>query len=157
MALPIDALAYDSLFTALSPTGGIKAGVGGYNSTLAPFAYLADGAPTKETAVHLLRGKDEWLPRQPINAKDDFYVVAHLFTFSPVVKNPATKTQIEQKMATQLGDIVKALMVDRYRGGNAIDTIVGRDVVYDFDSDPCFAVLTVKLHVRTARHNRFSK
>lgn len=154
MALPIDAQAYDSLFTALT---GIKAGVGGYQSTFVPYAFAAEGVPTTQDAVHIMRGDDDWLPRQPINAKDDFYVVAHLFTFAPVTQSPKTKTQVEQQLSTQIGDIVKALMVDRYRGGNAIDTIVGREVIYNFDVKPCFAVLTVKLYVRTARHNRFSK
>jgi hypothetical protein len=158
--LPIDALAVADLVNAIN---GIQAGQSvstpagdvTYGSTLAAKLYDPDGVSLKEGFAHVIQGDDQPLPKQPLN-KDEYYVPVVIVCAAVGSKSPPEGTpSVEDRLRIMNADIRLALGLDVRRGGHAVNTIFVEKSIYDLDSKPPLVAVPLKLHIRTARNNRY--
>lgn len=133
-------------------------GVFPYQTTLVAKLYEADGGEgLVEGTAHIMQGKDLPLPSQPYR-KDDFWVPLVVCCPATARRNASSdRPSVEDKLRQFNADVRLALGQDLHRGGYAITTQFIGESVYDVDTEPPTVAIPVRLHIRTAVNNRYSK
>jgi hypothetical protein len=145
----VEKIAQNVLTTLQTIVAGVTVGTTAYNYTIAAQRHSRDGDKRAHLNAILVQADPRAVVPAPIPNTLEWRQPFHCGVY--IIPAEGDATPIDQYLNRAIADVQKAIMVDRYRGGLALDTqIVAPSIVTNDELKFDIAVVQFEVHYRTA-------